>query len=344
MAVKSSDQITIADLTDGYSIMLSMDAITLNGDVSTLGTAQNVTIIVSAYKGGSKVVPTVGTPTCPTNVTASIGTASDSAIPVTITFGAALAASGKVVLPVSIDDITINKEFAFSIAFKGTPGATGQTGAAGADAYTVVLTNENHTFAGSTSAALAGSAECSVVAYKGGTQVAATIGTISGAPTGMSTSISNNGSTSAKFTVTVTTAMVTKNGVLTIPVTVDGKTFSMRFTYSLALAGATGATGATGQTGATGATGQTGAAGADAITLVITTSAGNIFKNNNGSTILTAHVYKAGTEVTGTALTALGSIKWYKDGGSTAVATGTTLTVSASDVTGKAVYEARLEG
>ena len=116
----------------------------------------------------------------------------------------------------------------------------------GADAYTVILTNESHTFAGSTSAAIAGSTTCGVIAYKGATQVAATIGTISGQPTGMSTSLSNNGTTSASFTVTVTTSMTTKNGTLSVPVTVDGHTFTKQFTYSLALTGATGATGLTG--------------------------------------------------------------------------------------------------
>ena len=58
---------------------------------------------------------------------------------------------------------------------------------------------------------------------------------------------------------------------------------------------------------------------------------------------MTAHVYVAGAEVTGSALSALGTIKWYKDGGSSAVGTGTTLTVSASSVTNKAVYSAQLE-
>ena len=132
------------------------------------------------------------------------------------------------------------------IVADGTNGTNGQPGANGKDAYTVILTNENHTFAGTNTAAIAGSTECAVVAYKGATQVAATIGTISGQPTGMTTSISGSGTTSAKFTVTVTTQMVTKNGVLTVPVTVDGKTFSMKFTYSLALKGDKGNTGDTG--------------------------------------------------------------------------------------------------
>lgn len=96
--------------------------------------------------------------------------------------------------------------------------------------------------------------------------------------------------------------------------------------------------------GATGAKGNTGNPGADAITLSITSSAGTIFKNSAITTTLTAHVFKGGAEVTGSALTALGTIKWYKDGGTTAVATGATLTISAGDVTNKATYVAQLEG
>ena len=111
--------------------------------------------------------------------------------------------------------------------------------------------------------------------------------------------------------------------------------------YSVGMMGATGATGAKGDTGATGATG---AAGADALTLVVTSSNGLIFKNSSIATVLTAHVYKGGVEQTGTALTALGTINWYKDGSSTSSATGATLTIDAGDVTGKATYVAQLEG
>lgn len=93
-----------------------------------------------------------------------------------------------------------------------------------------------------------------------------------------------------------------------------------------------------------GAPGKDGDPGADAITLVVTSSAGTIFKNADISTTLTAHVYKAGAEVTGTALSNLGTIKWYKDGSTTAVATGTTLTINAGDVSNKASYVAQLEG
>ena len=92
--------------------------------------------------------------------------------------------------------------------------------------------------------------------------------------------------------------------------------------------------------------GETGAAGADAISITITSSNGTIFKNNSGSTVLTAHVYKGGVEqsitdagVCGT----LGSIKWYKGTSTTAVATAKTLTVTASDVTNYMAITCQLE-
>ena len=118
--------------------------------------------------------------------------------------------------------------------------ADGAPGTEGKDAYSVLLTNESHTFAGDASGAVAGSADCGVAAYKGSQRVAATIGTITGMPAGMSVKISDNGTTGAKFTVTVTTAMTTRQGVLTVPVTVEGVQFEKRFSFALALAGVDG--------------------------------------------------------------------------------------------------------
>lgn len=126
------------------------------------------------------------------------------------------------------------------IVTDGTDGSNGSNGKNGADAYTIILTNENHTFAGNATSAIASNTDCYVIAYKGAIQTAATIGSISGAPTGMTTTIYNNSTTNARFNVAVTSSMTTKNGVLTVPVTVDGKVFQMKFTYSLALKGDTG--------------------------------------------------------------------------------------------------------
>lgn len=93
-----------------------------------------------------------------------------------------------------------------------------------------------------------------------------------------------------------------------------------------------------------GTNGTNGTNGKDAITMAITSSGGTIFKNTAIATTLTAHVYKGGVEMTGANLTALGTIKWYKDGGTAAVATGSSFTISAGDVSNKATFSAQLEG
>lgn len=116
----------------------------------------------------------------------------------------------------------------------------GIDGTDGNDAYSIILTNENHTFAGNTTSALESEIECNVIAYKGATQVVSTIGTITGQPTGMTTTLLNNSTINTAFKVNVTTSMVTKNGVLIIPITVDGKSFTKEFTYTLTLDGEDG--------------------------------------------------------------------------------------------------------
>ena len=125
-----------------------------------------------------------------------------------------------------------------NIAFDGVDGDKGD------DGYTVVLTNENHTFSGNTTSAVASNintgfnvAECNVIVYYGNELIPCQIGTITGKPTGMNTSISGQDTTNAKFTVTVADTMTTQNGTLNIPVIVDSKTFNMKFTYSLKLNG-----------------------------------------------------------------------------------------------------------
>lgn len=118
-----------------------------------------------------------------------------------------------------------------SIVFDGVDGESGD------DGYTVVLTNENHTFSGNTTSAVKASTECEVVAYIGKERVACHIGEITGHPNGMQTEIINNDTNVAKFKISVDTNMTSQNGVLHIPVTVDDKLFDMIFTYSLKLNG-----------------------------------------------------------------------------------------------------------
>ncbi|WP_270267292.1 phage tail protein [Enterococcus casseliflavus] len=114
----------------------------------------------------------------------------------------------------------------------------GGEGPPGADAYTVFLTNESYTFAGSTTAALAGSTTTEVIVYKGINKITPTSITVGTKPTGLSSSVSGS-----IITLTATTALVSKSGTLPITITADGKTFTKQFSYALSLQGATGNTG-----------------------------------------------------------------------------------------------------
>lgn len=214
------------------------------------------------------------------------------------------------------------------------------------DAYSVILTNESHVWLGDTDSVNGTqSTTTQVMVLRGSEQVPCSIGTMT-TPTGIS-AVSDNKSPSPTITITATAACVS-DGSFTIPITIDGDVVvNKTFSYSIAFAGAAGKDGQDGQPGKDGTDGlpgQPGQPGADAISLVITSTNGIIFKNTDIATTLTAHVYKGGTEVTGANLTALGTIKWYKDGGNTAVATGTTLTISAGDIASRASYTAQLEG
>lgn len=114
----------------------------------------------------------------------------------------------------------------------------GGEGPPGADAYTIFLTNESYTFAGSTTAALAGSTTTEVIVYKGINKITPTSITVGTMPTGLSSSVSGS-----IITLTATTALVSKSGTVPITIIADGKTFTKQFSYALSLQGATGNTG-----------------------------------------------------------------------------------------------------
>ncbi len=216
------------------------------------------------------------------------------------------------------------------------------------DGFSVIMTNENYTFLGNTtSVASTQSTTTQIMVMQGTEQIPCKIGQMT-CPTGIS-AVSDGKSPVPTITITATTA-VRQNGSFNIPIIADDVTLNKTFSYSIAFTGQKGDTGAKGDKGETGATGAPGSKGdkgdkgADALTLVIISSNGNIFKNSAIATTLTAHVYKGGVEVTGAALSSLGTIKWYKDGGTASVATGSTYTISAGDVTNKATFSAQLEG
>jgi hypothetical protein len=152
--------------------------------------------------------------------------------------------------------------------------------------------------------------------------------------------------TGTKITGTSTTATIfSGSGITNAKVGDMYLNTSTYNTYRCTVAGAAAAAKWVYVNNIKGAKGDQGNAGADAITMTITSSNGTIFKNTAITTTLTAHVYKAGAELDATAIAALGTIKWYKDGSTTPLSTtGQTLNIGSGDIDSKATYIAQLEG
>ncbi|WP_142964715.1 phage tail protein [Enterococcus casseliflavus] len=154
----------------------------------------------------------------PTGVTRSGNTVTIN--PVTATFDT---------FTIKAADATVSDVFTISRIKDGGEGPPG------ADAYTVFLTNESYTFAGSTTAALAGSTITEVIVYKGINKITPTSITVGTKPTGLSSSVSGS-----IITLTATTALVSKSGTVPITIIADGKTFTKQFAYALSLQGGKG--------------------------------------------------------------------------------------------------------
>ena len=124
--------------------------------------------------------------------------------------------------------------------------AHGATGNAGADAYTVFLSNENQTFAAGLTNALATSSTTTITALKGTVAQNITVGSITGGVTGISAAVtSGQGGTAPVITFTVLTTLTTPSGAFTIPFVADSKNFSLTYSWSLSFKGASGIDAAT---------------------------------------------------------------------------------------------------
>lgn len=352
MAIKASNQVSVIDITDGYSVILTNDSYTFLGDTDSVSTTQSTTSQIVAMRGSEIVSCTMGEVTCPNG----LSVVSDNKTPsptLTITATSALTKAGTIDIPIKIGDITIVKKFSFAIAFTGAKGDKGDKGTG----VTIKSKAIEYLSGSSGTTAPTGTWQSTIptvpqgqylwtrttVTYSDGNQTvsysAARQGVNGTSPTVSSSKVQYQQSTSG-------TTVPTGTWVDTPPAAVAGQYMWSKTTatYSDGKTAVSYNVTRNGSNGAKGDKGDKGAAGADALALVITSSAGVIFKNTSIATTLTAHVYKGGIEMTGSALTALGTIKWYKDGGTTAIATGQTYTISAGDVENKANFTAQLEG
>ena len=353
MAIKSSDQISIIDVTDAYSVILTNDSYTFPGSTNAAKAGSCTTQII-AMRGSEQIPATVdlNKVTKPTGITVTKNTDPTSPT-LTITASTSFTTAGVVKIPVVMDgDITINKDFSVSIAFTGATGSKGDKGDTGSTGKGVSSVSITYQAGTSNTTAPTGTWAATPPSVSAGqylwTKIVFTYtdGTTSD-PMYSVARQGSNGSSAVWYTGTGITGTSTSDTIFTGSGVSSAKVGDMYLntstynTYRCTVAGAASAAKWVYVNNIKGAKGDTGAA---AITMSVTSSNGTIFKNSSVETVLTAHVYQGGVEVTGSALTALGTIKWYKDGSSTAAATGQTLTISAGDVTNKATYIAQLEG
>lgn len=367
MAIRSSDQITIVDVTDAYSVILTSEAYTFVGGVSGAASGASCSTQAVAFCGTnqcSSVTVNKDNITCPTGISANVTNSGTSAVTITFTTTATISTACEATIPVTVDGITVNKKFSFAVAKTGATGQTGATGAAGKGIKSTVITYNAHTSGTeiptdtwSDSVPSAGAGQFvwtrTVITYTDNTSSTSySVGKIGN--TGATGQTGATGATGNGVKSTAVTYQKSSSGTTaptgtwssTIPSLNAGEYLWSRTVITFT-DNTTSTSYSVGMKGATGATGATGAAGADAITVSITSSNGTVFKNSSGSTVLTAHVYKGGVEQSITdagVCGSLGSIKWYKGTSTTAIATAKTLTVSATDVANAVAYTCQLEG
>ena len=353
MAIKSADQITIVDITDAYSVMLTSEAYTFIGGTNGVGSGNTCTTQAVAFCGSMQCqTVNIGSITCPTGITSSVANNGTASPTITFTTNATVAAACEAIIPVSVDGVIVNKKFSFAVAKAGSNGSNGTSVTVSSTSVTYQAGTSGTTKPTSTwstdipNVANGGflwtktvvtysdgkSTEAYSVSYKGTNGSNGSNGT---SVTVKSTSVTYQTSTSGTTTPTgtwQTSVPSVSNGQYLWTKTYveysDGKSTT---SYSVSYKGTNGTNGSN---------------GADAITVSITSSAGTVFKNSSGSTVLTAHVYVGGVEqsITDAGVCGnYGSIKWYKGTSTTPVATAKTYTVSAGDVASTLNITAQLE-
>lgn len=356
MAIKAADQLTIIDVTDAYSVMLTSEAYTFVGGTGGVASGQTCTTEAVAFCGTNQctsVNVTAADIVCPTGISAAVANSGTSKVKITFTTTATISVACEATIPVVVDGITMNKKFSFAVAKAGTNGQNGTSVTVSSTSITYQVGTSGTTKpTGEWSATIptvakgqylwtktvvkysdGKSTEAYSVSYQGTNGQNGQNGTsVTVSSTSVTYQVSSSGTTTPTGTWGTSVPSVPNGQFLwtkTVVTYSDGKSTT---SYSVAYKGTNGTNGTNGK---------------DAVTVTITSSNGTIFKNNSGSTVLTAHVFKGAVEQSitdaGVVAGSLGTIKWYKGTSTTAIATAKTLTVAATDVLNSQVYTCQLE-
>ena len=128
MAVKATAQETVFDLTDAYSIMLTSESYTFNGNTSGVPAGKTCSTQVVAYLGGTPMKSNISKVTCPTGISVSLKDNNTIAPTITFTTTVIVTEDCEASISVTVDDVTISKKFSFAVAKTGSKGDTGAAG------------------------------------------------------------------------------------------------------------------------------------------------------------------------------------------------------------------------
>lgn len=337
MGIKAQNQVTIIDITDAYSVILSNENQTFREVSLGSGTAaQTVETTVYSYRGSTNVYGYID----PDNLGSTHANSDGVYITVdspntnpaqdlilTIHIPGGLINNGSIDIPIELYETNstsgtplteFTKTFSYSVARYGSTGAA-------AIIYELEYTgnlfnfdNESGTFLSPTSITITASSQ-----EGANTKQAYTSGTITVTPY---TATGNPGqATSHSTSVTIT------------PTVTSGEPDYLYYITTLSVGGNIVDRQTIGMN-------RQGANGENAYGIDITSSNGFTFKNTAISTTLTAHVYSGGVELTTSDLTAMGlQVNWYEGNSSTAVSTGMTKTYSAGSIQDILHVTAKLE-
>lgn len=127
MSIKASNQITIVDVTDAYSALLSSEGYTFVGDSTGAPSGLTCTTQVTAYRGSHQCEEVrVVAVQCPSGISAIINNNGTSSPVITFTTIDIITEAAQAIIRIVVDEITITKIFTFSVAIQGSDGADGK--------------------------------------------------------------------------------------------------------------------------------------------------------------------------------------------------------------------------
>lgn len=230
-------QVTITTLDDAYHISQSVGEYVFPSlPDGTITTSATITSTVKVAQGNNNYTAfTIGTISKPAGFSSIVVDNTRKTVTYTVSANTTtLADHGSLIVPVLIKGITYNLSFRWAKAQKGSTGTNGK------DGYTLRSSRQGCTISTDENGRIHTPVTATTVlsALRGTTAVTPIIGVL---PNVEGCTLSKSGTT-VTITFNIGTSLA-EQGIIDIPITIDGIAFSIPFSYAKARAGVTGAPG-----------------------------------------------------------------------------------------------------